>query len=85
MKLWRDLLLGDVFVMRRERVSLEAKWADPYSCSGINVAVEVRPKGVLEIRKRTYAKGFSTARQGCLQVTGSYCRYGISGFSFKGV
>src|SRR5437868_8528114 len=29
-------------------------------------------KGVLEIRKRTYAKGFSTARQGCLQVTGSY-------------
>lgn len=38
-------MLGDVFVMRRERVSLEAKWADPYSCSGINIAVEVRPKG----------------------------------------
>jgi len=38
-------LLGDVFVMGRERGSLEAKWADPYSCSGINIAVEVRPKG----------------------------------------
>jgi hypothetical protein len=42
-------------------------------------------KRSMETSKRTYAKGFSTARQGCLQVTGSYCRYGVSGFSFKGV
>ena len=35
-------MFGDVFVVRRERVSLEAKWADPYPCSGINSAVKVR-------------------------------------------
>ena len=47
-------MLGDVFVMRRERVSLETKWADPYSCSGINIAVEVRPKGAWrQARERT--------------------------------
>jgi hypothetical protein len=32
-----------------------------------------------------YAYGFKTALHGCLQVTGSYCRRGVSGFSFKGV
>jgi hypothetical protein len=44
MKLGRDLLLGDVLVVRGERVSLEAKWANPDACSGINRAVEVRSK-----------------------------------------
>lgn len=33
----------------------------------------------------TYQKGFKRARHVCLQVTGSYCRRGVSGFSFKGV
>ena len=33
----------------------------------------------------TYANGFRTARQGGLQVTGSYRSSGVSGFSFKGV
>lgn len=83
-------MLGDVFVVRREGVSLKAKWADPYPCSGINSAVkvrsgQVRSKVASEMRNRTYAKGFNTARHGCLQVTGSYCRNGVSGFSFKGV
>lgn len=32
-----------------------------------------------------YAKGFSTALQGALQVTGSYCKSGVSGFSLRGV
>ena len=35
-------MLGDVLVMRRERISLEAERADPYSRPGINVAIEVR-------------------------------------------
>lgn len=30
-------------------------------------------------------KGLRTDRQGCLQVTGSNCRRGVSDFSFKGV
>lgn len=33
----------------------------------------------------SYAKGFSTALHGCLQVTGSYCNKGESGISFRGV
>jgi hypothetical protein len=32
-----------------------------------------------------YQNGFNTERQGCLQVTGSNCRSGVSGFSFRGV
>ena len=32
-----------------------------------------------------HAKGLRTALQGCLQVTGSYWRRGVSGFSFNGV
>jgi hypothetical protein len=33
----------------------------------------------------TYQNGLSTARQGGLQDTGSYCNSGVSVFSFKGV
>lgn len=36
-------------------------------------------------RRETYQNGFNTDRQGCLQVTGSNWRRGVSGFSFNGV
>jgi len=32
-----------------------------------------------------HQKGLRTERHGCLQVTGSKCSKGVSGFSFKGV
>ena len=41
MKLGRNLLLRDVFVMRRKRISLKAEWAYPYPRAGVNRAVEV--------------------------------------------
>ena len=41
MKLGGNLLLRDVFVVRRERIPLEAEWAYPYSCAGVNRAIEV--------------------------------------------
>lgn len=39
MKLRGNLLLRDVFVVRWKRVSLEAEWADPYSCPGVHIPV----------------------------------------------
>ena len=33
---------------------------------------------------RGYQKGFMMALHCCTQVNGSYCRIGVSGFSFKG-
>ena len=30
-------MLGDVFVVRREWISLKAEWADPYSCSEVDI------------------------------------------------
>lgn len=33
----------------------------------------------------SHQNGLRTERHGCLQVTGSNCSKGVSGFSFKGV
>jgi hypothetical protein len=52
MEFGRNLLLGDVLVMGWERISLKAERADPYSCPGINVSIDVRLCRVLEYEKR---------------------------------
>ena len=80
------MVLCHVFVVRRKRISLEAEWADPDPGADVHIATLVKKNLIAEYRSmRTYANGLRTALHGGLQVTGSYVRMGVSGFSFKGV
>lgn len=86
MQLGRDGIGSDVLVMGGKRVPRKAERANPQSGANINLAKEVSAGNRLaEKHRRAYQKGFKTERQGCLQVTGSNWRSGVSGFSFRGV
>lgn len=82
--------------MRRQRVALETEGAYPDTSTNIDVATYPGQSSLLQQcgteypwvpgrKSLAYANGLRTALHGCLQVTGSYCSRGESGFSFNGV
>lgn len=79
-------ILSNVFVVRWESVAGKTEGTYPKFCPSIHSTYLVstcqhfRLQGIA-----THAKGFNTALQGCLQVSGSYWSRGVSGFSFNGV
>lgn len=66
-------VLGNILIVRRKRIAHQTEWADPNTGADVDGAKQgyqftARPGG----DNGTYAYGLRTARQGCLQVTGSY-------------
>jgi len=85
-ELWRDGILGDVPVVGGEGVPRETEWANPQAGAHINLASNA-VSGLSDARESgsAHQNGLRTERQGCLQVTGSNDRIGLSGFSLSGV
>jgi hypothetical protein len=72
-ELGRYRVLGNILVVRRKRIAHQTEGADPNTGADVDGARQgyqftARPGG----NDGTYAYGLRTARQGCLQVTGSY-------------
>lgn len=86
MKLWRDRTRGDVLVVGWKRVPGQAERANPEAGSNIHLAIRKSVNiGIFKGSLNAYQKGFNTDLHGCLQITGSNCKIGVSGFSFRGV
>jgi hypothetical protein len=87
MKFGGDSVCSNVLVVRWKLISRKAERADPNSGTNIDLTSVPGQQMKLEqpFRRASYQNGFNTERQGCLHVTGSKWRRGVSGFSFNGV
>jgi hypothetical protein len=68
-----------------ESISRQTEWADPKTSPNIDLAVVNQRKFGKAILVTTHQKGFRTDLHGALQITGSNCKRGVSGFSLRGV